>query len=215
MDDQIDDKLKKRILEVFEDFEAPSADEGWLLLRQKFPEKKDRRPAAWMWWSAAAAIVLICFSIVLFTNSNQDQTKKFTYKNTKVHTSQTVVNTQKKDTVAEQIIEQQAHSTNGISKTSLKQAAQRNNKLYAVEKPGVIERSTSDQYLNTGEPALAGSKKTITTIDSSNSQPAQNPAKQNVLANNVAATAVNPDLAKKPVSIFEDNTEEIAEDARQ
>jgi len=40
MDEQLDDILKNRIKEVFENFEDPSADEGWLLLREKYPEQE-------------------------------------------------------------------------------------------------------------------------------------------------------------------------------
>jgi len=63
MDNQFDDELKNRIREVFDNFEDPSADEGWLLLREKFPEKAKRRPVAWLWWSSAAAILLLFLGI--------------------------------------------------------------------------------------------------------------------------------------------------------
>jgi hypothetical protein len=59
MDDQLDNDLKKRIREVFDNFEDPSADEGWLQLREKFPEEqKNRRPLLWIWWGAAAILFL-------------------------------------------------------------------------------------------------------------------------------------------------------------
>jgi hypothetical protein len=43
MDDQLDNDLKNRIREVFDNFEDASADEGWLLLREKFPEEESKR----------------------------------------------------------------------------------------------------------------------------------------------------------------------------
>ncbi|MDR3693955.1 outer membrane beta-barrel protein [Mucilaginibacter sp.] len=58
MDDQLDKDIKNRIREVFDNYDAPSADEGWLLLREKFPEKTKRRAIVWLWWSAAALILL-------------------------------------------------------------------------------------------------------------------------------------------------------------
>jgi len=59
MDDQLDEELKNRIREVFDNIEEPSADEGWLLLREKFPERQANRPAfAWLWWAAAAVLFL-------------------------------------------------------------------------------------------------------------------------------------------------------------
>ncbi|WP_295672332.1 outer membrane beta-barrel protein [uncultured Mucilaginibacter sp.] len=58
MDDQLDKDIKHRISEVFDNYEDPSANEGWLLLREKFPKKAKRPTTAWLWWSAAALILL-------------------------------------------------------------------------------------------------------------------------------------------------------------
>ena len=59
MNEQFDDDLEKRIREVFETHESTGADEGWLLLREKFPEKKRNRKAIiWFWYSAAAILLL-------------------------------------------------------------------------------------------------------------------------------------------------------------
>ena len=59
MSEQLDNELKNRINEVFDNYEdtAP-AEEGWLLLRQKFPEKKKQRILP-IWWSAAAVFLLL------------------------------------------------------------------------------------------------------------------------------------------------------------
>ncbi|MDP9079158.1 MAG: PorT family protein [Bacteroidota bacterium] len=71
--DELDDQLKNRIKEVFDNFEDTSADEGWLLLREKFPEKRDRRGAfIWMWWGAAA-IVLVFLGILLWMKNAPDK----------------------------------------------------------------------------------------------------------------------------------------------
>ncbi|HVV54195.1 MAG TPA: hypothetical protein VHC47_02655 [Mucilaginibacter sp.] len=66
MDDPLDNDLRKRIREVFENFEDASADEGWLLLREKFPEKKKSRRIIWLWLPAAAALLLLFISILWF-----------------------------------------------------------------------------------------------------------------------------------------------------
>jgi hypothetical protein len=63
MDEQFDKDLINRVREVFDDYEDPTADEGWLELRKKFPEKRSRRPVAWIWRGAAAALVLLCMGI--------------------------------------------------------------------------------------------------------------------------------------------------------
>jgi len=79
MDEQLDNDLKKRIREVFDNFEDPAAEEGWLLLREKFPEKSNRRPFLWLWWSAAA-ILLLFLGIGLWLNNEQVKPQKFVSK---------------------------------------------------------------------------------------------------------------------------------------
>lgn len=77
MDNQLDDELKNRIREVFENFEDPSAEEGWLLLREKFPEKAKRRPVAWLWWSSAAAVLLLFLGVWWLNYSDTEKKPTF------------------------------------------------------------------------------------------------------------------------------------------
>jgi hypothetical protein len=73
MDDQLDNDLQNRIREVFDNHEDATADEGWLLLRERFPaEQSKRRAFAWMWWSAAA-ILLAFLGIGLWIKSTGDK----------------------------------------------------------------------------------------------------------------------------------------------
>lgn len=74
MDDQLDNDLKNRIREVFDNFEDASSDEGWLLLREKFPEEESKRRAfAWLWWGSAAAVLLIFLGIGLWMKNIKEQ----------------------------------------------------------------------------------------------------------------------------------------------
>ena len=83
MDDQFDNELKNHIRKVFEKVEDPSADEGWLLLRKKFPEEEAKRRAfAWMWW-AAAAVLFLFLGIGVWMYSKNDQPQKSIAKNPK------------------------------------------------------------------------------------------------------------------------------------
>ena len=83
MDDQLDNDLKNRIKEVFDNFEDTSADEGWLQLREKFPEKqKDRRIFAWVWWGAAA-IIFLFLGIGLWIYSANNKAGDLAVKNPK------------------------------------------------------------------------------------------------------------------------------------
>lgn len=88
MDDQLDNELKNRIKEVFDNFEDTAADEGWLLLREKFPEKeKDRKVFAWIWWGATAAILLLFLGIGIWQQTGKSGIKKASYSNVKHDTS--------------------------------------------------------------------------------------------------------------------------------
>ncbi len=72
MDEQFDNILTNRIREVFENFDDSSANEGWLLLREKFPEEQsNRRGLAWLWWGSAAAVLLLFLGIGLWLNDRQ------------------------------------------------------------------------------------------------------------------------------------------------
>jgi len=74
MDDQLDNDLKNHIREVFDNFEDASADEGWLLLREKFPEEQSKRRAfAWLWWGSAAAVLLVFLGIGLWMRGVKEQ----------------------------------------------------------------------------------------------------------------------------------------------
>ncbi|MBS1504244.1 MAG: hypothetical protein JST32_19400, partial [Bacteroidetes bacterium] len=81
MDDQLDDNLKKRIREVFDNFEDTSADEGWLRLREKYPEKQKRRVAAWVWRVPAAALLLLFIGLLWFKNKPADHQQIAAVKN--------------------------------------------------------------------------------------------------------------------------------------
>src|SRR6185312_4599720 len=84
MDEQFDKNITNRVKEVFENYDDPFANEGWLKLREKFPEKRRRRPAAWWWLGTAAAVLLVFLGIGLWLNKKQVQTKKIAFKKMKI-----------------------------------------------------------------------------------------------------------------------------------
>jgi hypothetical protein len=69
MDDKFDEKLASRIREVFDNYEYPPADEGWMELRKKFPAEEKRDKIAWLWWSSAAAILLVFIGTGIWMNN--------------------------------------------------------------------------------------------------------------------------------------------------
>src|SRR5437868_269429 len=74
MDDQLDNDLRDRIREVFDNYEDTTADEGWLLLRERFPVQEKQRRPVYLWWASAAAVLLLFLSIGLWMASNKNST---------------------------------------------------------------------------------------------------------------------------------------------
>jgi len=70
MDERWDNDLKKRIKEVFDNYDDTSADEGWRLLREKFPKKQERRIAVWIWLGSAAALLALLLGIFWLRTAN-------------------------------------------------------------------------------------------------------------------------------------------------
>lgn len=58
MSEEFDKQLSDHIADVFENYEGSSADAGWALLREKYPEKDKRRPFVWWWLGVAAGLLL-------------------------------------------------------------------------------------------------------------------------------------------------------------
>ncbi len=79
MDEQFDNDLRDRIREVFDNYEDPTANDGWLLLREKFPEERKRRVIAWIWWGAAA-VLLVLLGAGLWLNYNGNKTNQLAVK---------------------------------------------------------------------------------------------------------------------------------------
>jgi hypothetical protein len=61
----IDEELNARIKAAFEDLDDGEGDEGWALLRTKYPVTKRRKLPIW-WISSAAAVLLIICGIAFF-----------------------------------------------------------------------------------------------------------------------------------------------------
>ncbi len=75
MEDQLDEELKNRIKKVFDEYKDPSADEGWLQLRKKFPAEKDRRSIVPLFWWSAAAMVLLALGLGIWKYGANDQSQ--------------------------------------------------------------------------------------------------------------------------------------------
>lgn len=60
-----DHRIAAKFRQVFDDFEDPASNEGWLELRKKYPEEK-RRPL-FFWISSAAAVLIVLSGLWLYT----------------------------------------------------------------------------------------------------------------------------------------------------
>ena len=88
MDEQFDNELKNHIRQVFDNFEDPTADAGWLLLREKFPAKKKDRGIIWLWLGSAAAILMLILGLGTWVNYQKQEPKKFVVKTIKTNHNQ-------------------------------------------------------------------------------------------------------------------------------
>jgi hypothetical protein len=75
-DDQLDNDLRNRIKQVFDDYQDDTAEEGWLLLRKKYPEEKKDRTIFWWRLAGVAAFLLLFLNIFLWYKDDRGYKKK-------------------------------------------------------------------------------------------------------------------------------------------
>ena len=75
-DDQLDNDLRNRIKQVFDDYQDDTAEEGWLLLRKKYPEEKKDRAIFWWRLAGVAAFLLLFLNIFLWYKDDRGYKKK-------------------------------------------------------------------------------------------------------------------------------------------
>ncbi|GAA4907322.1 hypothetical protein [Mucilaginibacter defluvii] len=66
MKEEFEDDLKRRISEVFDQYDDAGADEGWMQLRERFPAPANSRGVTRLWWLSAAAVILLCLGVGLW-----------------------------------------------------------------------------------------------------------------------------------------------------
>ena len=124
MDDQFDDKLKQRIKEVFDGYHDSSAAEGWLQLREKFPERKRRRIILWIWLAAAVLLLFVGISLRLYLVNNKQADNKIARNNKGVpqpskplpHQQKSLADQQEADTKTNSVIGNTGYTTSAVNK---------------------------------------------------------------------------------------------------
>jgi hypothetical protein len=228
MDDQFDDSLKKHISKAFENIQVPTADDGWLMLRKKFPEKEKDRPVVWLWRAAAvAAIIIVAFS--LWINYKNEPKETIANKPIKVERHKKNNDQLAKKTIPEAVLDSVAH-LNLVSPRK-KIAKQQIVKHYVLPHTtlkypadnAIFKRASDhanqpalDNYANTNLPAIAIPDRTTTNTtptiikDSTITKPDQNIAKQQTvnptLLPNTNSYAIKDE---RPVAPMTDNEKKV------
>lgn len=216
MDDKLDNDLKKRIKEVFDNYEDTSADEGWLKLREKFPEKAKRRPVIWLWASSIAAMLLLFLGIMFFRTKTVVEKPLVANKtNPGNNLTQKVAESKKDSDTSKPKIDQLANNTaqtktvtgNSVQKTTRKQATE-NQSNDAINKGVVIANHNGTNELaasNHRKPLSPG----INTIRPDNMKPDTTGRQNNqaLIANNVPSTNTAPKTVTAPTAGAKPGTE--------
>jgi hypothetical protein len=166
MDEQLDNELKKRIQEVFENVDDTTADEGWLLLREKFPEEESkRRGLIWFWRGSAAAILFIFLGIGLWyfnKNNNNIAVKSYAHQPVKSNNTPVVLTPKTK--------------TDSIK--YLQQTTKENQQQFAE-----VQKANSNSVKQSGQTAQQGNAPLLNNQKAANNtiKPSQASAKQDQL----------------------------------
>jgi len=194
-DEQLDNEFKKRIKEVFDHYEDDTANAGWALLREKYPEKQSDRAAAWLWrYVGVAALLLAVLSIGLWFNVQHKGAKNLAVKNGG-HKGPIVVNPA---TIVKNTHQAVDPSANGARQSQVKVVDGAHHTITpVVSGPAIVKQNNySTQHINNN------SILNNTTINNPTSSAIINNNTQNAVAYQ-PATATGPTLAaaaaKKPV----------------
>jgi hypothetical protein len=158
MNEEFDDRLKSRIADVFDNFEDDSAHEGWLLLREKYPEKK-KRPLLWLWWASAAAVLLMVLGLGLWLNQGAG-TKNNNSAVVKAATKNTVSGNPDHDTISTSSPNNN-NVANNVNKTNTVKSVDHTAQQTTVNKPNIDTSDKNSKAKITSGYYIAKNNKTI------------------------------------------------------
>ncbi|MDB5142439.1 MAG: hypothetical protein JWQ66_1152 [Mucilaginibacter sp.] len=203
MDDQLDNDLKKRIREVFDNFEDTDADEGWLLLREKYPEKEKRRPVAWLWWGSVAAALLLFFLGILWLRDTPENKQKLAAgkqhpvsqapKTIETKKDNSVKDNSKADSVINSLQNQNLTDNTSRSDLSHKNAPPRSTQQPLV--PSISNQQNSKQNNSVAVSNIPKNDNTSKELAAVNQPKTQD---QHVTANNAANNSKLDTVSKQP-----------------
>jgi len=172
-----EEKLAQQIKAVFDDYDDGFAESGWAALREKYPEKENKKLPIW-WLSGIAASLLLAAG--LYFNQAFDTEKNIL--NTK---------TSKKDTVIAQPLE----NSKADIEIATTQKALKVEKNLATENPIQKRKSTSSNIITNQQFAIVENKTIVPnsigkkSIDVSNNASVNQPKAAVVIDNSVVIAA--------------------------
>ncbi len=111
MDEQFDKDIVNHIRQVFDKHEDPSADAGWRQLCEKFPEEESRRrPIAWFWRGAAAALLFLGLGIGFLIYNNRVEPVKMARKKPVSAQSETLAKSKPKLATSDSVAKNEAEA---------------------------------------------------------------------------------------------------------
>lgn len=172
-DDQLDNDLRDRIKQVFDDYQDDTAEEGWLLLREKYPEEKKDKAIFWYRVAGIAAFLILFLNIFLWYRDDSGYKKKIAgiHKTERIDSAviaTTGVKTIQRDSSIGGVNETKP-STSKVITVSAKQSP-------VAGKPAIlahVDQSSLNKYGVPGFPADSDSKHTpAATLTAANKAPA-------------------------------------------
>jgi len=187
MKDDFDKRLKDRITGVFDNYEDVSADAGWALLREKYPEKKKRRGILWLWMGSAAAVILLFLSIWIWEGNNSH--RKLNKIVGKIGPQQKRFSDTSGQASKTNIASVQTHpATSPLSNASVQNSSQNANILFQ-KNPGAVKQ---------GRQLLIGASNQQVITSQQNPALTNQPAKPNTQQNHEQqAIAANQNISQK------------------
>lgn len=207
-DDQLDNEFRNRVKEVFDDYEDDTGAEGWMLLREKFPEKKSDRVEAWLWrYVSIAALALAILSIALWFNFQRTNNLKLAAKNGGPKKDTVNISTQPIVKNKTQIVghganaahQNTARLVNPVVADVIKPAAS----VISAQQPNIVINKVNNTPIN---PAAYSPKGAIAAVNKPATNNNGKPAYPAVNTTNGPVTAVQPTNNTGPVIPANNNT---------
>lgn len=149
--ENFDEALKNRIKQIFKDYDDGQANEGWNLLREKYPEKKRRD--YFFWWISAASLLFMILMIWFFQPETYHAKSVKNVKQLKPNSTETQAKTDSSSTNS--TVKTDSAKMNPTKKTVLKTASdftlkqKKTHQKALLVKPNNTETDQTKKYKNT------------------------------------------------------------------